>query len=218
VAAPELEQAVLAVLRSILADQAGLVAGIEHSAEIEQILGMISNWRERLGDEDEARVALVELIKRVQLTGTGLRVTVTIPIASVGAGASDGISLSHFVPMSIRRRGVELRLILDGKADQQRQVDPALLKALARARSWFEEVATGRVASLAAIARRERLRKRYVTRLTKLAFVAPPIAEAIAAGCTPTGVNLQMLMDGRLELAHCWFEQQRMFSGVNSLC
>jgi hypothetical protein len=46
--------------------------------------------------------------------------------------------------------------------------------------------------------------------------VAPPIAEAIAAGRTPKGVSLQMLMDGRLELAPCWFEQQRMFSAINS--
>lgn len=107
--------------------------------------------------------------------------------------------------------------LLDGQADQQRPVDPALLKALARARSWFEEVACGRASSLTEVARREGLRKRYVTRLTKLAFVGPPIAEAIAAGRTPPGVNLQMLMDGRLELAHCWFEPQRMFSGVNSL-
>src|SRR5438552_6765654 len=68
VPAPELEQAVLAVLRSILADQAGLVAGLEDSTEIEQILGMVSNWRGRVGDEDEARAALADLIKRVQLT------------------------------------------------------------------------------------------------------------------------------------------------------
>jgi hypothetical protein len=52
-----------------------------------------------------------------------------------------------------------------------------------------------------------------VTRLSKLAFMAPAIAEAIAAGRPPTGVNLQMLMDGRLELPPCWFEQQRILAG-----
>jgi ParB-like chromosome segregation protein Spo0J len=118
----------------------------------------------------------------------------------------------------MRRRGVELRLILNGRTDEQRQVDPALLKALVRARSWFEQVASGRVGSLAEIARREGLRKRYVARLTKLAFIAPSIAEAIAEGRAPIGVNLQMLMDGRVKLAPCWSEQQRMFSGANSRC
>jgi hypothetical protein len=52
--------------------------------------------------------------------------------------------------------------------------------------------------------------------LAKLAFIAPSIAEGIAEGRAPIGVNLQMLMDGRLELVPCWREQQRMFSGVNS--
>jgi site-specific DNA recombinase len=220
VPAPELERVVLTAVRSILADQAALVVGIQDSSEdtenVEQILGIASNWSERLRDESAAPAALAELIKQVQLTQTGLRVTVNLPVVSVGAGPGDGISLSHFVPMTMRRRGVELRLILDGRADQQRQVDPALLKALARARSWFEDVVSGRVGSLAEIARREGLRKRYVARLTKLAFIAPAITEAIAEGRTPIGVNLQMLMDGRLELAPCWSAQQRMFSGVNS--
>jgi site-specific DNA recombinase len=134
---------------------------------------------------------LAELIKRVQLAKAGLRVTISIPPASTSAGQGGDMSLSQFVPMTIKHRGVELRLILDGHAKERRQLDPVLLKALARARCWFEEVVSGRVASLAAIARREGLRKRYVTRLTKLAFVAPDVAEAIAAGRAPAGVNLQ---------------------------
>ena len=117
--------------------------------------------------------------------------------------------------MRMRRRGVELRLIVDGRADERHEVDPALVKALARARAWFEEVTSGRIGSLAEIARREGLRKRYVARLTKLAFIAPSIAEAIVEGRAPIGVNLQMLMDGRLQLTACWTEQQRMFSGLN---
>ena len=220
VPAPELERVVVTAARSILADQAALVLGIQDCSEdaqnLEQILGVASNWRERLGDEGEASAALTELIKQVQLTESGLRITVNIPVVSVGSGPSEGISLSHFVPMTIRRRGVELRLILNGQSDGLRRVDPALLKALARGRAWFEELASGRVGSLAEIARREGLRKRYVTRLARLAFVAPSIAEAIAEGRAPIGVNLQMLMDGRAQLAPCWSAQQRLFSQVNS--
>jgi site-specific DNA recombinase len=210
VPAAELERLVLLALRSILADQARLVSAVEDSADVEQVLRLASSWRERLDSENEASAALADLVEQVQLTETGLRVAVKL---GAEAGASD--MQSHFVPMTIRRRGVEMRLILEGKADQPRQVDPALLKALARARSWFEEVASGQVTSLAAIARREGLRKRYVTRLSKLAFMAPEIAEAIAAGRTPIGLNLQMLMDGRLDLAPCWFEQQQMFSTIH---
>ena len=169
VPAPELERVVLTAARSIMANQATLVVGIQDSSEaaenVEQILAIALNWSERLRNESEALGTLGELIKQVQLTRTGLRVTVNLPVVSVGAGPREDISLSHFVPMIMRRRGVELRLILDGRADEQRQVDLALLKALARARAWFEEVASGRASSLAEISRREGLRKRYVARL-----------------------------------------------------
>jgi site-specific DNA recombinase len=79
-----------------------------------------------------------------------------------------------------------------------------LLKAFARARCWFDEVASGQVRSLVEIARREGLRRRYVTRLTRLAFVAPCLVEAVAAGRAPVDLNLQMLMDGRLDIALDW--------------
>ena len=91
------------------------------------------------------------------------------------------------------------------------RLDPALLKAFARARGWFEELASGRVRSLVEIARREGLAKRYVTRLTKLAFVSPAFVESIAEGEVPIETNLQMLMDGRIALPLSWSDQERLF-------
>jgi site-specific DNA recombinase len=90
--------------------------------------------------------------------------------------------------------------------------DPALLKALARARGWFEELASGRVSSLVEIARREGLAKRYVTRLMKLAFVSPPFVDAIVEGKVSLGTNLQMLMDGRVALLSSWKDQEQLFT------
>jgi site-specific DNA recombinase len=154
VSAPELERAVIAAMRRILADEASLVAGIEHSFELEQVLGLVANWRKRLGMENEARAILTESIRQVQLTATGLRLVINMPMISIGAGTETVISHSHCVPITMKRRGVELRLILDGQPEQHPRVDPTLLKALARARCWFEEVASGNMSSLAAIAAR----------------------------------------------------------------
>jgi hypothetical protein len=219
VPSPELERTVLTALRSVLADQAALALGIHDSSkdaeDVEQILGIASKWSERLHIGSEAQAVLGELIKQVQLTESGLRVTINLPVVTVGAEPKGIVALSHFLPMRIRRRGVELRLIVNGRANEGR-VDPALIKAMARARAWFAELASGMVGSLAEIARPEGLRKRYIACLTKLAFIASAIAEAIATGRTPIGVSLQMLMDGRLRLAPCWREQQRMFSATAS--
>ena len=104
-----------------------------------------------------------------------------------------------------------MRLIING-GDEPRKPDPALLKAFARARGWFEELASGRVRSLVEIARREGLAKRYVTRLTKLAFISPAFVEAIAEGEVSPETNLQMLMDGRIALPHSWKYQERLYT------
>ena len=82
----------------------------------------------------------------------------------------------------MKRRGVETRIIIAAGDDLPRKVDPALLKAVARSRGWFEELASGSVRSLAEIARRENIAVRYVERLSRLAFTAPGIVEAIWPG------------------------------------
>ena len=110
VAAPQLERAVLSAARSILADQASLVAALGDSSEdaenLEQILAIASDWRQRLSAEHETLPALADLIKQVQLTASGLRVTVNLPIVMIATHFQEGIALSHFVPMRMKRRGV----------------------------------------------------------------------------------------------------------------
>jgi site-specific DNA recombinase len=153
------------------------------------------------------------VIERVQLTAEGTRIVVKISVPygpMAGQLSSKIFRISRFVPTKLKRRGVEMRIILDGKDEVRRKVDPALLKAIARARRWFEEVSSGRVQSLAAVARRECLAKRYVARLTKLAFIAPSIVEAIVEGRAPAALNLQMLMDNRVTLPLGWKDQERL--------
>jgi hypothetical protein len=148
----------------------------------------------------------------VHLTDKGIRIALKVPIPSTSEEqpSTAVLRLSHFVPMEVKRRGEKMRIVIDGQLQAPPQVDPALLKALARARCWFEEVVSGRVQSLVEIARREGLPKRYVTRLARLAFVSPMVAEAVAAGRAPAGINLQMLMDGRLAQPPDWKDQQLM--------
>jgi hypothetical protein len=174
---------------------------------------MTSACSGRLLAETESAAALVAVIERVQLTAEGIRIVLKISIpgnSTAGQASSKVLRLSRFVPMKLKRRGVELRIILEGKNEFRRKVDPALLRAIARARRWFEEVASGRAPSLTAIARQERLAKRYVARLTKLAFIAPSIVEAVVEGQTPAAFNLQMLIDSRFTLPLGWKDQERL--------
>src|SRR5580692_4399393 len=90
-----------------------------------------------------------------------------------------------------------MRLVVGDGLAPSPKADPALLKAVARGFRWFNEIATGQATSAADIARRENLDKHYVSRMIPLAFLAPPIIEAIASGTQPTEVTTEMLSRGR---------------------
>jgi site-specific DNA recombinase len=183
-------------------------------ADISPVFKLVTEWRERLLAERERLTALSEVAEKAVLTDEGIRLALNIPVPSGGPDTAPPHKVLHlfrFVPLKVKRRGVEMRLIING-GDEPRKPDAALLKAFARARGWFEELASGRVRSLVEIARREGLPKRYVTRLTKLAFVSPAFVEAIAEGESRTSTNLQMMMDGRLPLPFGWGEQEQLFA------
>jgi site-specific DNA recombinase len=215
---PELERAVAIAARSILVDKAAILEAVQVAGmgdiDINQIFTSVAEWRERLLAERGRSTALVELVEKAVLTDEGIRLGLNVSVLSGGPGTGSPPKMLHlfrFVPLKIKRRGVEMRLIING-GDEPRKPDPALLKAFARARGWFEELALGRAHSLVEVARRERLAKRYVTRLTKLAFVSPAFVDAIAAGEAVPGTNLQMLMDGRIALPLCWDDQEQLLT------
>jgi hypothetical protein len=206
--ASELEHAVQTAAQIILNDHSAILEALDtcdNGDDLEQVLGIARTLHQRLSAED-ARATLAEIIRKVQVSADGLSVTMVMPIGLTHASnyPLNELSLSHFLPMKLARRGVELRLVFDGHSGKPPQVDAALLKAFARAHYWFDEVASGHVRSLVEMARSEGLEQRYVTRLTRLAFVAPHLVEAVAAGNAPVDLDLQMLMDGRLDIALDW--------------
>ena len=90
--------------------------------------------------------------------------------------------LRRFVPLTMKRRGIETRIMIAGGEDLRLNIDPALFKAVARSMVWFEELASDNVRSLAEIARRQKMTRRYVERLSRLAFTAPPSLKQSARG------------------------------------
>ena len=79
--------------------------------------------------------------------------------------ADDSLPIAIEVPVSFARRGVETRLIVDGPSGEgaDRAPDPALIKAVARAHVWLEELTSGRARSIVEIAQRESVSDRFVS-------------------------------------------------------
>jgi hypothetical protein len=81
------------------------------------------------------------------------------------------LSMTRFIALRMKRRGVEMRLIVGGADATPRKPDAALLKAIAQAHRWFEELVSGRATSLAEIGCREG-GQRFID--TRLYLTEPP--------------------------------------------
>ncbi len=168
-------------------------------------------WIQRLRSELEAAPELVRLIERVGLKQEGIQVSIKLPIPPSeerDALAMNELALARFVPMRMKRRGVEMRLIIDGDAGPAARIDPPLLKAISRAYRWSNDLVSGRARSIAEIARREHLTARHVRRVMRLAFLAPRIVEAIAEGHQPADLTT-LTMTQRIDLPPLWSAQQQ---------
>jgi len=112
------------------------------------------------------------------------------------------------LPMRIRRRGVEMKLVLGAGVPQPAaQLDATLIRAIARGRRWFD-LMRDEQRPLIELAKAEELSPRYIARHLELAFLAPRIVEAILDGRQPPTLSLQMLK--QVELPLCWQEQEKL--------
>ncbi|HME71471.1 MAG TPA: hypothetical protein VKM54_16605, partial [Myxococcota bacterium] len=115
--------------------------------------------------------------------------------------------------VAFTRRGAETKLVLPGLAQQTHSArcDPALIKAIARGRAWFEELAIGRARSLQVLAKREGISRRYIRRLVGLAFLSPQLVEAILQGRQSVELTATRLTE--LDLPLDWTEQHKLLAG-----
>src|SRR5258708_2795316 len=203
-----------AAVEEMLGDESAVLEATQktdiNSSQVDRVLHAARTWRHRLQSEAEQTSAIGALVDRVELKSDGIRVSIKLPIASAEksrAQLPDQVAIARSFPMQLKRRGVELRLIIGDHNRSAAIVDLALLKAVARAHRWFDEIGAGKASSLAAIAAREGLAVRYVGRLIRLAFLAPEIVESIMEGRQPTTLTAEALTR-RIELPLSWCSQR----------
>jgi hypothetical protein len=123
----------------------------------------------------------------------------------------DGETLVVRIPMRFQRRGGRKRILApDGSEivpSLKPQPDGTLLKALARAWRWQRLLDDGVYTSVTEISEAEGINKSYISRILRLALLAPDTVEAVLAGKAD-----QALMLERLErpLPASWEEQREV--------
>ncbi len=110
--------------------------------------------------------------------------------------AADVISVA--LPMTFKKRGGRNVIILpdgtQGNPAPTATIDNTMIKAIARVFRWQKLLENGTYGCQEEIARAENIGSSFVSRVVRLALLAPYIVEAILAGKQPASLALKDLM------------------------
>ncbi|MFN4091441.1 MAG: recombinase family protein [Brevundimonas sp.] len=158
----------------------------------------------RLRCDVSARVRRLahSVLDYVVLNDRAMTLTLRIRASALSGALSEDTDLTIAIALRGTANGAVLRADGCGRAP-----DMAMLKLLSRASAWFEEIASGRVASVGALARREQLSACYVGNVMELAFLAPDLKREILEGRHPVGLTA-MTLRSLCPLPPCWRRQR----------
>jgi site-specific DNA recombinase len=222
-AAREIEEAVIRILADALNSPARLVerfgaAGMP-SEQLRKLLGRAAHMAAALGGSPGERAKLVcELVEKIIVDEKTMIIKLRralllggdVPSSASEAAGEGAVELKEAV--AFKRYGAETKLVLPGleQHNHSSRCDPALIKAIARGRAWFEELATGRARSLQELAKRDGISRRYIRRLVGLAFLSPRLVEAVLQGGQPVELTATRLTE--LDLPLDWTEQHKLLA------
>ena len=165
---------------------------------------------------DQTGAMLPALLRRVTVSGGTIRIELSnraLLDGTTGPGMIDTIEPGQpatiEVPFQLRRRGVEIRLVL--RAEGAETPDDKLVSLVARSHRWRDQLTSGAITSIREIAQAEGIDGGDVSRLLPLAFLAPEIVEALMNG--RQGVELTAeKMRQILPIPCSWSEQRHQLN------
>jgi len=185
-----------------LTDRAAITVALERAGippiAIATAHAAASDQVQRLESASKRTEALSGLVERVQLLPKALRLTLRLALLLPGQGdkvaGAGSPTITSELALHIKRRGVEMRLVIEDLAEAAPRVDTNLLKEIGRAYRCFDALLTGKVTSFSELPGRERIDERYVRRILPLAFLAPDIVRAIVAGTHPVELTAKQVI------------------------
>ena|SRR5690606_23625269 len=100
------------------------------------------------------------------------------------------------IPLTIRKRNGRPKILPPAihVPAEARMQDAHVLRAIARAWNWRRRLERGEASTIADIAEAENLSDRYVSRMVRLAYLAPEVLEKLLIHRIPPALSLNDLM------------------------
>jgi hypothetical protein len=131
--------------------------------------------------------------------------------------SSDRETIIIKVPMNFQRHGSRKLIITpDGSLpsiQKKSNRDTALIRAIARAYRWQQQLEQGKYSSLVVLSEEEKINASYLSRILRLTLLAPDIIQSILDGQQPRTISLANLMK---PFPNTWHKQREQF-GFNTL-
>ncbi len=192
------EQIVVHAAQSMLEDQASLTTVLrERGIDAHRLPGLIQaakSMAKQIGDAQvHTSATVLRLIQRAELHMGTLRLTLCLDgltqdrkvESSPSYAPSATITMMRDIPLQIKRRAHEMRLVIEGRTSRTTKSDPVMVKAIARSHVWADALLLGNADSMRTIARGEGVTDSTIKKQMPLAFLAPDIVKAILDGTQP---------------------------------
>jgi len=164
----------------------------------------------------ELKVLFNDLIKNITLQTDQISITFKSQIFAKRCGIKipDDAEIALTKPMSIRRRGQEMKMVVDGQEPITPNQDDALIKLVARAYSLRVGLEDGSVASIKDFAEAHNIDHAAAKRMLPLGYLAPDIIKTILKGQQQTDLTALSLKNG-YKFPILWLKQRARlgFSG-----
>ena len=145
------------------------------------------------------------MIQQIVLSQTGL--TLHIDLSGLVPGTP---VLIHDVPITIARRGIELRLIHQKPGTAPADIDATLIRSVTRGHRWFQQMLAEGIPP-DKLAKKEGVSSRYILRLVRLAFLCPEMIRTIVDGRQPKWLSAETLAN-RVTIPLGWADQTTMLT------
>jgi site-specific DNA recombinase len=203
--AQELEALVLSQIHQLLGSPGKCTASLENSPEKDVAGGRVLDFAKRWPQLETAKQHefFRKVVQRVVVGQTevwidvdGLQVVETLlghlPACTTVAGEHDlsPIKLSAEL-QPLRRRG---KTFLAGPNCSERAPVLSLVKAIARARDWYERIISGEVSTVCKLAQKTGLSSTYVKRIIACATLSPETTEIVLSGKHRPDLTLEELL------------------------
>ena len=219
--AQELEQFVKSQVHLLLQTPEKCTTGMRNSpskgAATERAKDLAKKWL--LLEVSKQHEFIRTILKRVTIGETTLwteidknKLVATLLDENVEAISSSFTGKSTILKLTsafqaLRQRG-ELRVIAplkEGACFEGSRV-PSLVKAIARAHNWYEQIVTGEISTVGQLAQKTALTRRYVRRILQGARLSPHITEALLTGKHPRNLTIKEIQHG---VPLNWREQEK---------